>query len=40
MVLHSNISGSTAGNGVMSAAGYIGTPVGIGRDASDKEREG
>lgn len=36
MVLYSNISRSTAGNSVMSAAGLVRNCVGIG---CDKERE-
>ena len=36
MVLYSDVSRSTAGNGVMGTAGC----VGIGCDAGDKEREG
>ena len=40
VVMSSNISRSTAGNRVMSAAGCIGTSVGIGRDVGDKEGKG
>jgi len=38
-MMYNNISRSTAGNGVMSAAGCVGTSVGIGRDVGDKEGE-
>ena len=40
MEVDSNISRSTAGNGVMGAAGGVMTSVGVGRDVCDKEREG
>lgn len=38
-MMYSNISRSTAGNGVMSAASCVGTSVGIGRGVGDKKGE-